>query len=298
MSARHISSSLTQEFRSALLSVLFLVLVGSFWHITPTRVHAQNLPATSEHVIFVSVDGLRPDAISNLGPANLPAFYRLINEGASTLNARNDPDYTITLPNHTSMLTGRFVSGAAGHNWTKNTDPSLGETIHSNAGRYVTSVFDVVHNEGLKTGLFATKSKFEIFFTSWDESHGDLDPVFPDYGRSKIDATGFESSSMEVVEAFIQSSASRSLNFSFLHLYDPDHVGHLSGWDPQIGSVYAVAVMDADAALTALLSFVESSPSYQGKTTIIVTSDHGGVKAVYRKRWRVYYHGLKFRYTD
>ena len=265
------------------LGTLVALLTMTSWHLTPhsARAQVQNQAHTqsvlSEHVIFISIDGLRSDAITNLGPTHVPAIFRLMNEGASTLNARNDPDYTITLPNHTSMLTGRFVSGTNGHSWTKNTDPSAGETIHNNAGKYVSSVFDVAHNEGLKTGLFATKSKFEIFFNSWDSNNGAPDPALPDYGRAKIDASGFEGSSMEVVQAFIQSSATGDFNFSFLHFYDPDHVGHTSGWDPQIGSVYTAAVMDADAALGALLSYIDSSASYKGKTSIILTADHGGI---------------------
>jgi len=42
--------------------------------------------------VLVSVDGLRSDALLALQPRRLPAFTRLLG-GASTLNARCDPDY-------------------------------------------------------------------------------------------------------------------------------------------------------------------------------------------------------------
>ncbi len=252
------------------IAVLFLLLVA----VRPNGASAQT--PTDQHVIFVSVDGLRSDAITNLGPVNLPGFYRFIQEGATTLNARNDPDYTITLPNHTSMLTGRFVNGSEGHNWTKNTDLSLGETIHTNAGRYIPSMFDVVHDEGFGTGLFATKSKFEVFFTSWDAFNGAPDPVSPDYGASKIDESGFETESAGVITAFINASSTQPFDLTFLHLYDPDHVGHVSGWNPNPGSVYSQAVLNVDAQLQRLFAFIESSNLYRGKTTIILTADHGG----------------------
>src|SRR6188768_3707349 len=59
------------------------------------------------HVVLVSVDGLAARYLERLERANrVPAFARLVNNGASTKNARTDPTNTYTLPNHISMLTG------------------------------------------------------------------------------------------------------------------------------------------------------------------------------------------------
>ena len=109
----------THKARKALLPLLFLAL-----------------PATAQdfgkRVIIISVDGLRPDVIEAFDPSLLPAFSRLANEGASTLNARSDPQFTITMPNHASMMTGRWVQGSASHGWAYNDDAGADRTIHEN----------------------------------------------------------------------------------------------------------------------------------------------------------------------
>ena len=59
--------------------------------------------SVSRHVIVVSIDGLRPDAIETYGASTM---QRLIREGSYTLSGRTiDPSKT--LPSHTSMLTGQ-----------------------------------------------------------------------------------------------------------------------------------------------------------------------------------------------
>ncbi len=52
---------------------------------------------TADRVIHVGIDGLRADHVT---PELMPNLIRLMGEGASTLNARTDPAYTQTLPNH------------------------------------------------------------------------------------------------------------------------------------------------------------------------------------------------------
>ena len=74
-------------------------------------------------VVAISVDGLNPDAIDQLGEAGTPTFHRLMAEGASTLNARTEVEQTVTLPNHTGMVTSRRMDRTqGGHGVTWNDD--------------------------------------------------------------------------------------------------------------------------------------------------------------------------------
>src|SRR5688500_9499159 len=74
-----------------------------------------------DRVIAISIDGLNPDAIQELGKSRTPAFHRFMREGAYTLNARTVREQTHTLPNHIAMLTGRRVDDDhGGHGYTEN----------------------------------------------------------------------------------------------------------------------------------------------------------------------------------
>jgi len=228
------------------------------------------------HVIHISVDGLRPDAIPALGPSNLPNFYRLRTEGAFTDNARSDYDYTVTLPNHTTQLTGRGVLGPTGHNWTGNSDPEPGQTLASNNGSYIAGVFDVAHDNGLTTGEYASKSKFSLFATSWDAINGAPDIIGPDNGRNKIDVYVNDSDTAELVNTLVTDMSNQPLNYAFLHLADPDAVGHSYGWDITPGSKYSDAIKTIDDRLGEIFALIDGQPQLAGRTAIILTADHGG----------------------
>jgi hypothetical protein len=251
---------------------LVFVAVGLLFLIPIPHVIAQ--PVT--HVIHISVDGLRPDAVTALGPSNLPNFYRLRTQGAFTDNARADYDYTITLPDHTTELTGRGVLGPTGHNWTDNTDPEPGQTLASNKGSYIAGVFDVAHDNGLSTGEYASKSKFSLFATSWDAINGAPDVTGPDNGRNKIDVYVNDGDTSELVDTFVANMSDQPLNYAFIHLADPDSAGHNSSWDITPGSEYSDAVKTVDDRLGTIFALIDGNPQLTGHTAIVLTADHGG----------------------
>lgn len=241
------------------------------------------LPASDEtarastgtrHVIHISVDGLRPDALDT---QVVPAFARLRAEGVTTDNARSDADSRFTLPNHTSQLTGRGVAGPEGHNWTVNLDPDLGLTLHSNKGSYVASVFDRVHDAGLGTAAYVSKSKFSLFDTSYDAEHGAPDLSGHDDGQDKVDAFLFLSDTEVLVDRAIADLTAAPAAYTFIHLFDPDAAGHATGWDLTPGSPYLAAVARVDLLVGRLLSAVEADPELAGRTVVVVTADHGGL---------------------
>ncbi|GIK19712.1 MAG: hypothetical protein BroJett004_18760 [Planctomycetota bacterium] len=232
-----------------------------------------------DHVIVISVDGLRSDALLMLTPRQAPALHTLM-AASSTLNARTDPDYTITLPNHTAMLTGRPTLGERGHGWTDNDDPPTGENLHTRKGEYVASVFDVAAAAGVRTGLVANKSKFILYARSWGETDGDeSEPpsrasesrnTLEHYSRSKT----IEGVCDDALAFLARHAGERSL--LFVHFSHTDSVGHDHGWDMTEGSPYLRSVRETDGQVARLLDAARTLDGLAGRTAIILTADHGG----------------------
>jgi hypothetical protein len=227
--------------------------------------------AQVEFVVHISVDGLRPDAVTALGPERAPNFYRLRSEGAFTDNARTDVDYTNTLPNHAGMLTGRRVKGTDGHSVTFN-DTHAG-TFASVHGSYVAGVFDVAHDRGLRTALFYSKDKFDFFARSWDAGHGAPDTVGTDEGTAKIDRALFRDKTASLTNKWIDDMRAAPYNYSFIHFRDPDTFGHARVW---MSRQYLDAVETVDGYLGQIFDLIETDSTLVGKTAIVLTTDHGG----------------------
>ena len=241
-----------------------------------------------EHVVHISLDGMGGAYLARYlasAPASFPTFKRLQTEGASTLNARCDVTYSITLPNHASMFTGRPVDQPPG--WANTTQhgvhtdsDSPTKTIHDpSVGNpnvpYKASVFDVAHDNGLSTAFYYTKASLKIFVRSWDSAHGAASP----FGANKIDfnfssygANSYGPTAPVVDEFVNQVQASALKNYTFVHFDDPDSTGHSSGWGSAAWSNAAIRV---DQQLGRILDAIKSSP-YASQTAVMVTADHGG----------------------
>jgi hypothetical protein len=226
-------------------------------HATTVRARA----ATITKVVVVSVDGMMSKAIRTLGREGSPALHRLIAQGATTLNARTEREMTVTLPNHTGMVTGRRIDAAdGGHGVAWNDDRLDPRTVQEAAGHPVASVFGVVHSTARSTALFASKTKFSLFERSWDRA--------VDKYRYRSDNPAL----MRLVRRDLLEHHRRA--FTFVHLSEPDTAGHDSGWMSQD---YLDAVSLSDGLIGDLMRTLENHPDKLGKhTVLIVTADHGG----------------------
>ena len=226
--------------------------------------HEHSVPAHSatakrwkRRVLAISVDGLNPEALTVLGRRGSPHFHRLMDEGAYTLNARTEVEQTVTLPNHTGMLTGRRINPSNGGHGVVWNDGRAG-TVQEAAGHAVDSVFTTVSEAGGETALFSAKEKFAIFDRSWGEA---------------IDEFRIDTNNNELVSAARRDLVEHRRAFTFLHLSLPDVSGHAHGF---MSSPYLRAVGRTDALLGSLLQSIDSKGELRDHLVVLLTADHGG----------------------
>jgi predicted AlkP superfamily pyrophosphatase or phosphodiesterase len=231
---RPVKSGVALAFAAALWSVS----CGSAGAPTgPTAAPTPTPPPPSPLVVVVSIDGLRPDALSI---ERTPNILEMASRGtASWLAQTTYPP--ITLTSHASMLTGYppSIHGLTFANYT----PDKG------ASR-VPTMFSYARAAGLRTAMVVGKDKFNHL-----KLEGSLDSF--EIGTGDDD---------NVNRAVVQLQAGADL--LMVHLPDVDICGHANQW---MSAKYLQQVIEADQAVGRLR---RALPPHG---TMIVTADHGGL---------------------
>jgi len=201
----------------------------------------------AKHVILLSVDGMRPDAI---GLAETPVIDGFMASGAGTLHARCEMP-SITLPCHTSMHLGVPVAvhGVVSNEWVAPDPP-------------VPSLLEIVHKEGLGTCAFYT----------WEELRDLAAPGVLDYAYYHRLGEPEEHRVLEMGRAAAEYIARAEPALTFVYLEEPDAAGHKHGY---MTEQYLDAIAYVDQAMGMVVEAVESA-GLLDDTLFVVTSDHGG----------------------
>ena len=217
-----------------LLVALVLFFVGFVWS------------QEAKYALVITVDGLRPDAISK---SDAPNIKSLIKEGSYTLQAQTVIP-SRTLPAHTSLVTGLNPQrhGMILNRWM----PSMG---------YVSAetIFSIAKKHGLKTAMFVGKDKLEYLAKPGTVDH------FESIG-------GSPRSVEEIVSRFSSYIKTEKPELIFVHFPEPDLTGHKAGW---MSKEYIKAFEGVDRAIGAILLSLREAGIYDD-TFIVITSDHGG----------------------
>lgn len=202
----------------------------------------------TDHVVVISIDGLRPDAIEKFGAGTL---RRMMREGSYTLQARTIMP-SRTLPSHTSMLTGAEPE-EHGITWNRNLPDDHGHAA-------VPTVFGQASALGFHTAAFFSKGKFNHLAVPRTLNHSAV-PDGNDHWSADRTVAG--------VEAYLERARP---NLMFVHIGEPDYAGHRFSW---MSWLYGRAVRKADGAVARVLEAADRAFG-EGNYAVIVTADHGG----------------------
>jgi arylsulfatase A-like enzyme len=209
---------------------------------TSTPAFTPTPTALARRVLILSIDGLRPDAISM---APMPNLLNLMQSSAYTLSAQTVYP-SVTLISHASMLTGECPS-KHGVDWN-DYEPEKGYAMG-------TDLFDIAHAAGLQTVMYVGKEKLRQITEPASTDHfvyiNDRDSVIID----------------RLIAEFPQD-----FGVLFIHFPTPDGMGHSYGW---LSSQYLSVLFGADEAIGRLLAELDAR-NLRGETLVIVTADHGG----------------------
>jgi hypothetical protein len=184
------------------------------------------------------------------------------------------------------MITGRPVCSPAGgtcnpvgathtyhHGYTSNSDPLASWTLHNQGNLnipYKSSTFDVAHDAGYSTALFASKNKFIIYEQSYNAANGSPHPN----GSDKINVFANPENSMTMQSQMLSDLGANNFEYTFVHYADLDDNGHGSGWG---SPAYLSSIVVVDNYLGQLFNLVQTDPELAGRTAIVLSADHGGV---------------------
>jgi len=222
--------------------VLALVVIIPFF-IPSNEANSEN---TAENAVIMTIDGLRPDAISQ---ATTPNLKGLIKEGAYTPIA-NTVDPPKTLPSHTSLVTGLVP---------KNHLTFINEWADGFGYTQFDTIFTIAKEEGFSTAMFAGKDKLNFIAVP-----GSMDKLeIIEYGLSCV---------KEISDSFIDYAKKSMPRVSLIHFPEPDMTGHKNGW---MSEEYMKSITRVDLEIGKIMKFLKKQGMY-GKTFIVITADHGG----------------------
>lgn len=248
---------------------------------------AQTLDAA--RALVVDVPGLRPGALRRLGEARAPHLTALVAGATSTLDARPVVAHGGRASNLVSLLTGRPVDTAAGgHGVVAGTTVPDGSTVHASAGRYTSSVLDLVHNLDGSTAVVGSSPALGLLERTWGGGGGP-DRFGQDDGADKIDVFSVRADDEAATRRMVGLLRRAPKDLALLHLDEVLTTGRARGFGSR---PYLRAVEALDARLGRVLAAVDAGLGAEGPALVVLTSTDAGPRARQRDGATIEHPGL------
>ncbi len=253
-------------------------------------------PAKDQHVILISVDGLAHFYFDD-PQAPMPTIRRLAADGARAKRMKTSLP-TVTWPNHTTLVTGvqpgrhGVIGNSVFDRATQKDIAYLPDPVFDKDELVrVPTVYDVVHQAGLTTAGIIWPASRNARTLDWTVADVGTQELFIKYGTPSLieecRAAGIPVDRQEewckagnagkfprdnlYKQMAVHVIKKHKPNFLALHLVSVDAFQHATG--SKTPETYT-AIQDNDNHIRDIVQAVEDA-GLKGKTTFIITSDHG-----------------------
>ena len=208
----------------------------------------------TKRVILIGIDGVSAEAFQY---ANTPSINSLISQGVISLKTRGVMP-TVSAPNWASILSGAGPEqhGVTSNNWSlfnQGFDPTA-----KDADGYFTSIFTLIRKQKPKavTGMF--------YDWEWLGTY---------VNKKLLTKEQYVQGQVMITSVALNFIRKEKPVFTFIYYGLPDETGHAKGFNTKD---YYQAITDIDTEIGKLVAGLQEEKMMQN-TTIIITSDHGGV---------------------
>jgi hypothetical protein len=212
----------------------------------------------TENVIIVIVDGPRySETWGDQTHQYIPHMANdLAKEGVIYTQFLND-GYTYTNSGHAAITTGfrKEINNDVKREYPKN--PSIFQFFLKKSGKAKTAAW-----------VITSKDKLEILSNTQDPEWENKFIPSTDCGINGL-GTGYRQDSTTLRRSK-EILAQYHPNLVLINFKEPDASGHANDWQG-----YLRGIKDTDEYIWQLWNFINTDPVYKGKTTLMVTNDHG-----------------------
>lgn len=210
----------------------------------------------SKNVIIVVMDGARySETFGDSTMQYIPYMRAMLPQGTWFRNFHTE-QYTFTNAGHTAMTTGVYQNINNG-----------GAELPDNPS-FFQYWLAASKAPNIKAWVVATKDKLQILADCEDpEYRGKYNPA-TNCGVNGL-GTGYRQDST-TYKKVLEILTEHKPNLMLVNFKEPDASGHANNWQAYIGGIRTV-----DSYIGGIWAYIQSHPEYTGKTTLIVTNDHG-----------------------
>jgi len=217
----------------------------------------------TENVFLVIIDGLRSDEAFSYRDVSfdnhpyIPVLWSELRPIGTLYSDVYNLNFTSTMAGHTQLITGNPCN-YPNYSWPKqylrvrHDDPTIFEYFRNQTGAPPERIYAITGKEMLVRLGYS------------------MNPIFKREDGITLVYPADDSSDRAVWETLATAMDEQQPTLVFVNLQDVDEYGHPGVWEDYIHSIGY-----ADSLMGELWSKIESDPVYAGKTTLLITTDHG-----------------------